>query len=51
MHASIRDYEGIDATHINDVVERENGRLPPKLREHLGFAYYPIKGGNSRPPS
>jgi hypothetical protein len=45
MHATIRRYEGVDATRINDVVGKVNETLVPKLRELPGFAgYYLIEG-------
>ena len=47
MHATIRRYEGIDVTRINDVVEKVNDTLVPKLRELPGFAgYYLIEGSS-----
>ncbi len=45
MHATIRRYEGIDVTRIDDVVGKVNDTLVPKLRELPGFAgYYLIEG-------
>ena len=45
MHATIRRYDGIDVTRINDVVGKVNDTLVPKLRELPGFAgYYLIEG-------
>jgi hypothetical protein len=45
MHATIRRYEGIDATRIDDVVDSVNDTLVPRLRELSGFAgYYLIVG-------
>lgn len=47
MHATIRRYDGIDVTRINDVVEKVNDTLVPKLRELPGFAgYYLIEGSS-----
>ena len=47
MHATIRRYEGIDVTRINDVVGKVNDTLVPKLRELPGFAgYYLIEGSS-----
>jgi hypothetical protein len=47
MHATIRRYEGIDATRIDDVVGKVNDTLVPKLRELPGFAgYYLIEAGS-----
>jgi hypothetical protein len=47
MHATIRRYEGIDATRIDDVVGQVNDTLVPKLRELPGFAgYYLIEAGS-----
>jgi hypothetical protein len=40
MHATIRRYEGVDVTRINDVVGKVNETLVPKLRELPGFAGY-----------
>jgi hypothetical protein len=47
MHATIRRYEGIDVTRINDVVGKVNDTLVPKLRELPGFAGYYLIEGNS----
>jgi hypothetical protein len=45
MHATIRRYEGVDATRINEVVGKVNETLIPKLRELPGFeGYYLIEG-------
>ena len=47
MHATIRRYDGIDVTRINDVVGKVNDTLVPKLRELPGFAgYYLIEGSS-----
>ena len=47
MHATIRRYEGVDVTRMNDVVGKVNETLVPKLRELPGFTgYYLIEGGN-----
>jgi hypothetical protein len=47
MHATIRRYEGVDVTRINEVVGKVNETLVPKLRELPGFTgYYLIEGGN-----
>jgi len=47
MHATIRRYEGVDATRINDVVGKVNDTLVPQLRELPGFAgYYLIEGSS-----
>jgi hypothetical protein len=47
MHATIRRYDGIDVTRINDVVGKVNDTLVPKLREPPGFAgYYLIEGSS-----
>jgi len=60
MHATIRRYEGVDATRINEVVGKVNETLVPKLQELPGFTgYYLIEGSggvsarsvSSRPPS
>jgi len=45
MHATIRRYEGIDASRLNEVVRKVNETLVPKLRELPGFTgYYLIQG-------
>ena len=45
MHATIRRYEGVDVTRINEVVGKVNETLVPKLRELPGFTgYYLIQG-------
>ena len=45
MHATIRRYEGVDATRINEVVGKVNETLVPKLQELPGFiGYYLIEG-------
>ena len=45
MHATIRRYEGVDVTRINEVVGKVNETLVRKLRELPGFAgYYLIEG-------
>ena len=47
MYATIRRYEGVDATRTNELVERVNETLVPQLRELPGFAgYYLIEAGN-----
>ena len=47
MHATIRRYEGIDVTRINDVIGKANETLVPKLRELPGFTgYYLIEGSS-----
>jgi hypothetical protein len=47
MHATIRRYEGVDVTRINEVVGKVNETLVPKLRELPGFSgYYLIEGSN-----
>ena len=45
MHATIRRYEGVDVTRINEVVGKVNETLVPGLRELPGFTgYYLIEG-------
>jgi hypothetical protein len=45
MHATIRRYEGVDMTRINDVVGKVNETLVPELRKLPGFAgYYLVEG-------
>jgi hypothetical protein len=47
MHATIRRYEGVDVTRIDNVVAKVNETLVPKLRDLPGFAgYYLIEGSN-----
>ena len=47
MHATIRRYEGVDATRTDEVVGKVNETLVPELRKLPGFAgYYLIEGGN-----
>src|SRR4029077_21135941 len=47
MHATIRRYEGVDATRTNEVVGKVNETLVPQLRKLPGFAgYYLIEAGD-----
>jgi hypothetical protein len=47
MHATIRRYEGVDASRTNDVVRKVEETLVPQLRKLPGFAgYYLIEAGN-----
>jgi hypothetical protein len=47
MHATIRRYEGVDATRTNELVGKVNEMLVPQLRELPGFAgYYLIEAGD-----
>ena len=47
MHATIRRYEGVDATRINELVGKVNETLVPQLRELPGFSgYYLIETGD-----
>ena len=47
MHATIRRYEGVDATRTNEVTGKVNEKLVPELRKLPGFAgYYLIEAGN-----
>jgi hypothetical protein len=47
MHATIRRYEGVDKTRMNEVVGKVNEKLVPQLRELPGFSgYYLIEAGN-----
>jgi hypothetical protein len=47
MHATIRRYEGVDATRMNEVAGKVNETLVPQLRELPGFAgYYLIEADN-----
>ena len=47
MHATIRRYEGVDATRMNDVSRKVNETLIPKLRELPGFGGYFLIEGSS----
>jgi hypothetical protein len=47
MHATIRRYEGVDTTRMNEVVGKINQTLVPQLRELPGFSgYYLIEADN-----
>ena len=47
MHATIRRYEGVDTTRMNEVVGKVNMTLLPQLRELHGFSgFYLIEAGN-----
>ena len=47
MHATIRRYEGVDTTRMNEVVGKAKETLVPQLRELPGFAgYYLIEADN-----
>ena len=47
MHATIRRYEGVDTTRMNEVVGKVNEKLVLQLRELPGFSgYYLIEAGN-----
>ena len=47
MHATIRRYEGVDTTRMNEVVGKINETLVPQLRELPGFSgYYLIEADN-----
>ena len=47
MHATIRRYEGVDATRTNEVTSKVKDTLVPELRKLPGFSgYYLIEGGN-----
>ena len=47
MHATIRRYEGVDATRTDEITGKVNETLVPKLRELPGFAgYYLIEAGD-----
>ena len=47
MHATIRRYEGVDATRVNEVTGKVNETLVPQLRKLPGFSgYYLIEAGN-----
>jgi hypothetical protein len=40
MHATIRRYEGVDTTRMNEVVSKVNETFIPQIRELPGFAGY-----------
>jgi hypothetical protein len=40
MHATIRRYEGVDTTRMNEVVGKVNENFIPQIRELPGFAGY-----------
>ena len=40
MHATIRRYEGVDTTRINDIISRVDETFIPQIRELPGFAGY-----------
>ena len=47
MHATIRRYEGVDTSRMDEVVSKVNDKLVPQLRELPGFSgYYLIEAGN-----
>jgi hypothetical protein len=47
IHATIRRYEAIDSTRINEVVKKAEDSLLPRLSELPGFnGYYLIEAGN-----
>jgi hypothetical protein len=47
MHATIRRYEGVDTTRMNEVTGKVKETLVPQLRELPGFSgYYLIEAGN-----
>ena len=47
MHATIRRYEGVDTTRMNEVAGKVKETLVPQLRELPGFSgYYLIEAGN-----
>ena len=47
MHATIRRFEGVDMTRINEVVGKVNETLIPQLRELPGFnGYFLIDADN-----
>jgi hypothetical protein len=47
MHATIRRYEAIDQTRLNELVTKAESSLVPRLSELPGFnGYYLIEAGN-----
>jgi hypothetical protein len=47
MHATIRRYEGVDVSRVNDVVGKVNETLVPQLRDLPGFSGYFLIEGSS----
>jgi len=47
MHATIRRYEGVDSTRVNELVRKVDETFVPQIRELPGFSgYYLIEAGN-----
>jgi len=47
MHATIRRYEGVDTTRMNEVAGKVKETIVPQLRELPGFSgYYLLEAGN-----
>jgi hypothetical protein len=47
MHATIRRYDGVDVTRVDEVIGKVNETLVPELRKLPGFAaYYLIEGSS-----
>src|SRR5579884_3352 len=47
MHATIRRYEGVDTSRVDEIVGKVNETLVPQLRKLPGFSgYYLIEGSN-----
>jgi hypothetical protein len=47
MHATVRRYEGVDASRTDEVTEKVNESLIPRLRKLPGFdGYFLIEAGN-----
>ena len=47
MFATIRHYDGVDSTRTNEITDKVNETLLPKLNELPGFAgYYLLDAGN-----
>jgi hypothetical protein len=47
MHATVRRYEGVDASRTDELSRKVNESLLPRLSELPGFSgYYLIEGGN-----
>lgn len=45
MHATIRRYDGVDVTRVDEVVRKVNETLVPELRKLPGFsAFYLVEG-------
>ena len=51
MHATIRRYEGVDTTRMNEVAGKVKETLVPQLRELPGFSGYYLLEAEPTPPA